>query len=113
MNDLEIEMNRVVDTVIECCVTTIDEGNYSISKADVLGSSKKENATIARNMLAFHLCKDGFSHTTISLLLKRSNQAVRNLIEQHETWCRNSNAYRIANEQVNRKLYGRNEQETP
>lgn len=112
MNDLERELNEIVDIVVDCCVTTIDEGSYSISRADVLGKSKKENAAIVRNMLAFHLIKDGYSLTTISLLMNRSIQSIRNMLTAHEEWLKNSNAYRIANAQVIRKLSARNSQET-
>lgn len=112
MNDLERELNEVVDIVVDCCVTTIDEGSYSITRNDVLGKSKKENAAIARNMLATHLLKDGFSMTTISLLMGRTIQSVRNMLQAHEEWMRNSNAYRIANAQVIHKLMERNTQET-
>lgn len=111
MNELEKELNEVVSIVIECCVTTIDNGSYSITRNDVLGKSKKENASIVRNMLATHLIKDGFSMTTISLLMGRTIQSVRNMLQAHEEWMRNSNAYRIANAQVIRKLSARNSQE--
>ena len=112
MNDLEFEMNRVVEVVIECCVTTLDDGSYSITRRDVLGTSKKENAAIVRNMLSHHLVKFGLSHTTISLLFGRTVQSIRNMLNEHEKWMQNSQAYRIANAQVNRKLNARNSQET-
>lgn len=111
MNDLEFEMNRVIEVVIECCVTTLDDGSYSITRRDVLGTSKKENAAIVRYMLSFHLVKFGLSYTTISLLFGRSVQSVRNMIDAHEKWMSTSQAYRIANNQVIRKLNAINSQE--
>lgn len=103
-NDLEFEIERIIEIVLDCCVITLDDGSLSITKEDVIGKSKKENVTIVRKMLAYYLHKDGFCHTTIALLLNRSVQSVMNMLASHEDEMKISKAYRIANAQVNRML---------
>ena len=103
MNEIEKEICRVVDVVIECCATN-NENAISITKEEILGKSKKENANFARTMLAHFLHKDGFSVTTLAFMFNRSQQSVRNLIVSHDAYIKQSNAYRIANEQVKNKL---------
>jgi len=66
MNNLESQIYQIVDIVVECCVVECENGK--ITKEDVLSKCKKENATIARYMLTYHLRKFGLSNTTISQL---------------------------------------------
>lgn len=112
MNDKDKEMHRIIDAVIDACKTTIGDNVYTISKEDVLGKCKRENTNITRSMLAFHLLQFGLCPTTISMLLGKSVQAVRNMINTHYSLVKESKAYRIANNQVERKLKESNEQES-
>lgn len=109
MNDLERSIYRIIDIVVECCAVECENGK--ITKEDVLSKSKKENATIARYMLTYHLRQFGLSNTTISQLIGCSIQSVKNMIQNHDVWLENSHAYRIANNQVILKLNERNSQE--
>lgn len=102
MNNLEEEIYRIVDVIVDCCV--VDCENGKITKEDVLSKCKKENATIARYMLTYHLRQFGLSNTTISQLFGCSIQSVKNMLVSHDTWIKNSRAYRIANREVIFKL---------
>lgn len=114
MNDKDKEMNRIIEAVIEACTTTISESEkiYTISREDVLGKCKRENANITRTMLATHLIRFGLSHTTISMLFGKSVQAIRNMEKAHTDYLKLSKAYRIAHAQVIRKLEESNDQES-
>lgn len=109
MNNLEEEIYQIVDVVVECCVVECENGK--ITREDVLSKSKKENATIARYMLTYHLRQFGLSNTTISQLIGCSIQSVKNMLLNHDVWLQNSRAYRIANGQVILKLNARNLQD--
>lgn len=109
MNNLEEEIYQIVDVVVECCAVECESGK--ITRADVLSKSKKENATIARYMLTYHLRQFGLSNTTISQLFGCSIQSVKNMLVSHETWVKNSRAYRIANREVIIKLSANHVQE--
>lgn len=106
MNNLEEEIYQIVGVVVECCVVECENGK--ITKEDVLSKSKKENATIARYMLTYHLRQFGLSNTTIAQFIGCSVQSVKNMLANHEIWLQNSRAYRIANNQVVLKLSSRN-----
>lgn len=105
MNNLEEEIYQIVDVVVECCVVECENGK--ITKEEVLSKSKKENATIARYMLTYHLRKFGLSNTTIAQFIGCSIQSVKNMLANHDIWLQNSRAYRIANNQVILKLSSR------
>lgn len=104
MNRLDEEFSRVLSVVISCCSTEYLEGKHTITSDEVLSKSKKENASKARTLAIYHLIRYGFTITTIALHFQRSCQAVREMLEQHESWMRSSTAYRVANEQVLAKL---------
>lgn len=109
MNNLEEEIYQIVDVVVECCMVECENGK--ITKEEVLSKSKKENATIARYMLTYHLRQFGLSNTTIAQLIGCSIQSVKNMLLNHDVWLQNSRAYRIANNQVILKLSSKNSQE--
>lgn len=109
MNNLENQIYQIVDVVVECCAVECESG--TITKQDVLSKCKKENATIARYMLTYHLRQFGLSNTTISQLYGCSIQSVKNMLANHDLWLQNSRAYRIANNQVIFKLLSSNSQE--
>ena len=104
MNDKDRELYRIIDIVIECCTTRLGNENVSVTKEDIFGKCKRENANITRCMIAYHLCVFGLTHATIAMLLDRTEQSIRNLIEEHYDLNKTNRAYNIANSQVERMI---------
>lgn len=97
MNNKEIELYRILDAVISCCATQIDEqGTMSITRDDVLGRNRAENAVMTRCVLAEMVVMAGYSITTLAQLLHRTQPAVRHLLELSADFRKTSRAYRIA-----------------
>ena len=103
MNAKETELRRIVDVVIGCCATEIQEGSKTITREDVLGRSRSENAVMTRCILADQIITAGYSIATAAHVLNRTVQAVRHMIEMSMTYRRNSRAYRIADEEARSK----------
>ena len=73
MNEKDFELDRIVSVVIDCTKSNIWSDN-SITKEELLGKSKNENACMARAILVSQLVKTGFTISTISGLLRRTAQ---------------------------------------
>ena len=73
MNEKDFELDRIVSVVINCTKSSIWSDN-SITKEELLGKSKNENACMARAILVSQLVKAGFTISTISGLLRRTAQ---------------------------------------
>lgn len=98
MNNKEVELYRIVDYVVECCATQVDEsGRMSVTRQDVLGKSRAENVVMTRCILVNQLIGAGYSTTTAAQLLHRTTHAVRHLLEVGHQYEQTSRAYRIAN----------------
>lgn len=107
MNNLESELYRIVDIVVECCTTTIlATGLPSLTKSEVLSNSRKENACLARTILAFELVKRGFSTTTIAQLLSKTERNIRAMQTTHKHLLKSSCAYRLAVDEIEGKIKG-------
>ena len=65
MNEKDYELDRIVSVVINCTKSSIWSDN-SITKEELLGKSKNENACMARAILVSQLVKAGFTISTIS-----------------------------------------------
>lgn len=97
MNNKELELYRILDIVVACCATDIDDkGTKSITKEDVLGKSRKENAVMTRAMFVSQVIDAGYSITTIAQLLDRTETAIRHLFKINIDYYKTSRAYRIA-----------------
>lgn len=97
MNNKERYIQKIIDIVVSCCATEIDEeGTMSITKEDVLGKSRAENIVMTRCIIAMMLFGAGYSVTTIALILKRTPHAVRHLLVSGQNYQLCSRAFRIA-----------------
>lgn len=96
INNKERELYRIVDNVVRCCATEIEEGKMSITKEDVLGRSRAENLVMTRCVLAAQIVHAGYSVTTAAQLMRRTVAAVRNMLKMDRCYYDTSRAYRIA-----------------
>lgn len=97
MNDKETELWKIVDIVVECCATPIDEeGTMSVTKEDVLGKSHEENVVMTRCILVQMISFAGYSTTTIAQLLHRTVPAIRHMMKKAQEFHMTKRAYRIA-----------------
>lgn len=104
MNNKEMELFRIVDIVVSCCATQVDdEGTMSVTREDVLGKRRQENIVMTRCILVGQLIGAGFSTTTAAQLLHRSTHEIRHLLEVGAQYERTSRAYRIANAEATLK----------
>lgn len=104
MNNKELELYRIVDYVVDCCATQVDNtGRMSVTREDVLGKSRAENVVMTRSILVNQLVSAGFSTTTAAQLLKRTTHAIRHLLEVGHQYEQTSRAYRIANAEATLK----------
>lgn len=92
MNNKDSAMFEIVDIVLSCCSSE----TATLTRADILGKSRNENACMARCILVCQLLWAGFTVTTVSALLRRSPNAVRHICEQNTIYVKNSRAYRLA-----------------
>lgn len=103
MNAKETELHRIVDIVIGCCATDFSYGSTTITKEQVLGKNRSENAVMTRCILADQIISAGYSISTAAFVLNRTVQSVRHMIEMGMSFNKTSRAYRIANEDATRK----------
>lgn len=97
MNNKENEIYRILDIIVDACATDIDiNGTKSITKEDILGKSRKENAVMTRAMFVSQMIDAGYSYTTIAQILHRTEAAIRHLFKLNIDYYRTSRAYRIA-----------------
>lgn len=97
MNNKECELYKLVDISVKCCATQIDDkGTMSLTRDDVLGSSRCENVVMTRCILVCLILHNGFSVTTIAQLLHRTVPAIRHLEKLSDSYLKTSRAYRIA-----------------
>ena len=104
MNDINKEIHRIIDTVIECSKAVFSHEHMSVTKEEVLGKSRKENAIRVRCLIAYFLYNDGLSITTIGQILGKSSRAVRYKLSLHDTFYKSSNIFRIVHAQIIRQL---------
>ena len=102
MNEKDFELDRIVSVVIDCTKSSIWSDN-SITKEELLGKSKNENACMARAILVCQLIDAGYTITTIAKLLKRTAQGIRHIVKTNYALLKSSRAYRIASNEVAEK----------
>lgn len=96
MNDKESTLHKIVDIVVECCAMQVADGKMSVTKELVLGACRTENVVMTRCILVRMIVFEGYSVSTAAMLLNKSIQAVRHLLQLAQTFHNNSRAYRIA-----------------
>lgn len=104
MNDINKEIHLIIDTVIACSKAEIAHDVMSVTKEEVLGRSRKENAIRVRSLIAYFLYNDGLSITTIGQILGKSQQAVRYKLALHDNFYKSSHIFRIVHAQIVRTL---------
>ena len=96
MNDKEKLFYHVVETAARCCSYTLKDGRQSITVADVLGKSRRENVAMARNIAVGMLVALGFTISTCAMMMHRSPPAVRNMMKADRQLQETNRAYRSA-----------------
>lgn len=103
MNAKETELNRIIDTVVECCATSSD-GRSTLTRKDILGTTRTENAVMTRCIMVEMILRAGFSVETVAFILRRTNGSVRRIRQTAENFRLTSRAYKIAEEECGRCL---------
>ena len=67
MNDKEKLFYHVVEVAARCCSYTLKDGRQSITVADVLGKSRRENVQLTRNIAVGLLVALGFTVSTCAV----------------------------------------------
>lgn len=97
MNDLEEKMQSIVDVVVSSCITTMNVVSSELAtKEEILSKSKKQNAVMARSILAFALHRYGFTNTSICSLLGCTKSAVSKMITKHAEYKKTNKSYLLA-----------------
>ena len=102
MNRKDFELSGIVDIVVDCCKSAV-YSDTAITKEELLGSSKNENACMARAILVCQLIDAGYTITTIAKLLKRTAQGIRHIVKTNYSLLKSSRAYRIVSNEVSEK----------
>src|SRR5574344_1395292 len=99
MNIKDYTLSRLIDIVVDCCKSAV-YSDTTVTKEELLGSSKNENVCMARAILVCQLIDAGYTITTISHLLKRTVQGIRHIIKANYSLLKSSRAYKIASGEV-------------
>lgn len=99
MNDKEQIIMQVLQFVVEETTNNISEFT-KITAEDILGKSKKENATMARCIFVSQLKFMGYSCTTIAAVINRGEKAIPDILFAAHEFKKRSWAYRIAEAKV-------------
>lgn len=100
MNDKEKLFYHIVETAARCCSYTLKDGRQSITVADILGRSRRENVAMARNIAVGMLVAVGFSVSTCATMMQRSPPAIRNMMRADTQMQETSMVYRLATRQA-------------
>lgn len=100
MNNKDEELMRIMDNTIKCCSVMDNDGIVKVTRDVIIGKDRKENISMVRTMVACQIYAAGYTVSTISVLLKRTPQAIRHLLEKGFELSSTSRAYRIAENQA-------------
>lgn len=109
MNDKEKLFHEIVETVARCTSYTLKDGTQSITVADVLGKSRKENVQLTRNIAVSMLIAVGFTVSTCAVMMHRSPPAIRSMVRADRQMQETSMVYRLAARQARTQCDGRSE----
>ena len=101
MSDKNEEFRKIVDIVVEC--SAIEFQNREELKEKVLSSCREEPIVIMRCMLARLLAFAGFTNSTIGIVLHRSPQSIRHLLDLARDLRSHNKVYRIAEDEAVRE----------
>ncbi|MBQ0113426.1 MAG: hypothetical protein KBT03_09875 [Bacteroidales bacterium] len=108
MNEKTNEFHRIVAIVVECC--KMENQDREELKQKVVGNSREEHIIIMRCMLARLLAFAGFTNTSIGIVLHKTPQSVRHLLDLARDLRNHNRMYRLAEDQSFRE-YQREEEE--
>ena len=100
MSAKETLITTAIETVVKSCSVDSYSNIKSITKNDILGKSRAQIIVMARCILVKVLVKLGFSLITISELLHRSKNTIRNLLVIGDQYMKTSNVFRFVYEDV-------------
>lgn len=104
MNNKQTELYRILDNVVLCCATQVDDkGTLSVTKDDVLSKARNENVVMTRCILVNQILAAGYSVSTAAMFINRTVPAIRHLMNAHFQFLKQSRAYRIANAEATLK----------
>ena len=100
MNDKEKLFYHIEETAARCCSYTLKDGRQSITVADVLGKSRRENVQLTRNIAVGLLVALGFTVSTCAVMMHRSPPAIRCMMRADRQMQETSMVYRLATRQA-------------
>ena len=100
MNDKEKLFYQILETAARCCSYTLKDGRQSITVADILGRSRKENVQLTRNIAVSMLIAVGFTVSTCAVMMHRSPPAIRSMVRADRQMQETSMVYRLATRQA-------------
>lgn len=103
MSDKQDLIEKVLDIVVECCKVDV-YGVEIITKEELLGECRNENACMTRCIFVTQMMFIGFSRSTIAALLHRSEKSVDRMLKQAHNYRITSYAYRLAEAESTIKL---------
>ena len=109
MNNKEKLFYQILETVAKCCSYTLKDGRQSITVADILGRSRKENVQLTRNIAVSMLIAVGFTVSTCAVMMHRSPPAIRSMVRADRQMQETSMVYRMAARQARTQCDGRSE----
>lgn len=95
MSDKQDLISNVLQIVVDCCKVDVD-GVEIITREEVLGDCRNENACMTRCIFVSQMMFIGFSRSTIAALLHRSEKSVDRMLRQAHEYRITSYAYRLA-----------------
>lgn len=101
MSEKNNEFRRIVDIVVEC--SAIDFQDREELKEKVLSNCREEHIVMMRCMLARLLAFAGFTNTTIGIVLHRTPQSIRHLLDLARDFRTHNRLYRIAEDEAVRE----------
>ena len=99
MNKKEELLNKIVEIVAQCCSQEDD-----ITSDNLISLSRSENLVMSRCILVSMLQMAGFTIGSVSKLLNRTPQAIRNMYNIGFDFRKVSHAYRIAEAEATIKV---------
>lgn len=95
MNDKESKLYKIVEAVVSCCATDIDD-KPNITPEDVLGKNRVENVVMTRQIVVMQLGHAGYTISTIAQILHCTPANVRKLLSDGYENLKNLRAFNIA-----------------
>ena len=88
------EIKTTIEKVIEICSVKLDDGTQTITEADIVGKSRREDILVARCLFVDALLQKGITTATLSKYMHRSQCSIRHLQDIARTMRKQSTNYR-------------------